>query len=616
MRDARTNCTSGFVQIEPTIQVLDSYSLIYDSIETRLASSSPSPITFPMNWGAFGNPAATCTTFAAPINLNFSVKRPRSTARTVPLCSIEENRQNHRKSLTEKVEERLLEDEQAPPAPKPSVPRPLPLQNDLLNYRARNLARQKASRPTAADMYLRVLRNDRSDGRAWIGLARLRARDGRNEAAREAFAEGARCCVGNAYVLQAWGVFEQRIGNTRRALELFQSAVATDPKHCASWVALGLWYQRFARNYTRASECFGRGAEADSKNYYLWHVWGVLERERRNYAAARRCFKNGIEANPRNGATYVAYGALEASLGRLENAEKLYMKAHKVAPRNAHAFVSHANVAERLGRRGHARVLLERARGLRSNDPAPLQALALLEYRAGDLKAARSCFSEAVQLNEKHAPTYLSWGCMERDLKNYSRARELFQQAVWASPGEQAVRAWHAWASFEFAQGNIDLARRYAGHGLVVNKRSTALLTLLGLISAKEGSFERAREYMEAAVKVSPRERKIWQMYERIESESGDARKAASVKERSIAAMRFDGGRLSVSAPLPGDFNSVGTWVGSDDLRGQKAETVRETRSIEPGRFTKTDGPFSFMWKSLKKEDTPKKKEGDKKKSS
>lgn len=543
-------------------------------------------------------PGASYALFTSAANVLYRTKRPRSSALIAPRCCVRDAYQSHRKSLTEKVEESLMEDEQAPPAPTPTIPRPLPLQNILLNYHARNLARAKASRPSAADMYLRILRNDRTNGRAWIGLARLRAKDGRTEAAREAFAEGARCCTGNPYILQAWGVFEERSGDTRRALELYQAAVATDPNHCPSWVALGLWYQRFAQDYARAADCFSRGAQANAKNYYLWHVWGVLERERRNYAAARRCFKNGLVANPRNAPTYVVYGALEASLGRLEDAQNLFLKAHKVAPRNVHALVSHANVAERLGKRGNARVLLERARVLRPNNPAPLQALALLEYRAHDLDAARKCFREAVELEKNHAPTFLSWACMERDLRNFGRARELFQQAVWASPGERAVRAWHAWSSFELSQGNLELARRYASHGLLANKRSTALLTLLATISCKEGDFERARELLEAAVKVSPRERATWQAYERIENQSGDAAKAAAVKERSIAAMRFDGARLAVSSSQAGDFNSVGTWVESDDLRGQKAETVREVRSVERMKFRKTDGPFSYLWKS------------------
>lgn len=40
------------------------------------------------------------------------------------------------------------------------------------------------------------------------------------------------CCGGQAY-----GVFEQRGGNLRRAMELFNQALSADPKHSATWLA-------------------------------------------------------------------------------------------------------------------------------------------------------------------------------------------------------------------------------------------------------------------------------------------------------------------------------------------------------------------------------------------
>jgi len=224
---------------------------------------------------------------------------PLSRTRPPPRCCFNERLKAHNDSLTRKVEESLLDAEQAPPPPSPSKPHPLPMQFELLAYHARNLARSKATRPSAESMYQRILHHDRTDGRAWIGLARLRFTDARYEDARATFREGSRSSLRNPHLLQAWGVFEERCGDTSRALSLFEAAVAADVNHCPSWVALGLWYQRYPRDYSKSAYCFSRGAEANPNNYYVWHVWGMLERQRQNYPAARRYFKKGIQANPR-----------------------------------------------------------------------------------------------------------------------------------------------------------------------------------------------------------------------------------------------------------------------------------------------------------------------------
>lgn len=517
---------------------------------------------------------------ASPLRLG--AKRPRSAPNRLPL-STRLARACAADDLSRKVKDSLLD---APPAPQTAAPTftppPLPVQRDLLTYRARVLARRPATRATAEAMYLRVLQQDPTDGRAWLGLARLHIKSGRPAQARAAFRDGARASRGNAHLLQAWGVFEERSGSPNRARALFLAAVRADETHCASWVALGLWWQRHGRDLDRASDAFAHGAEADPSNYYVWHAWGVLERERGRFRSARECFAKGVAANPRNGATYVVWGVLEDGLGRSEEAFRLFNKAHKVAPKNAHAFVSHAVAAERAGRVQEARSLLRRAQAVRPSDPAPLQALALLEFRAGRVEAARALFRDGARVSRTHAPLWHAWACVESASGNLPRARELFQEAVWAAPWtSHVVRTFHAWARLELGVGQIVRARAYVAHGLAVDAKSPALLALLAGIEAREGYIGRARALFERALVQSPRARFLWREYEQIEKDAGHPDRAAVVFERSVVAAQIVEQRLTVSPPLAGDFASAGMWIGEDDLQGQDAAIVRPTKAGE-----------------------------------
>lgn len=519
--------------------------------------------------------------FVGAVPLTLGAKRPRSAPKRLALtlcppraCSDD---------LSRKVKDSLLD---APPAPQTTAPSftppPLPVQRDLLTYHARVLSRRPNTRAAAETMYMRVLQQDPTDGRAWLGLARLHIACGRSEQARTVFRDGARAARGNAHILQAWGVFEERSGAPNRARALFGAAVRADATHCASWVALGLWWQRHGRDFDRAADAFARGAEADPSNYYVWHAWGVLERDRGRFKAARECFRKGVAANPRNGATYVVWGVLEDGLGRSESAFRLFETAHRVAPRNAHALVAHAVAAERAGRVQVARGLLLRARAVRPADPAPLQALALLEFRAGRVGAARALFRDGARVSRAHAPLWHAWGCVEAAEGNLPRARELFQEAVWAAPRTRhVVRTFHAWARLEMGVGRVARARAYVAHGLAVDPESPALLALLARIEAGDGYIGRARALLEKALVQSPRARFLWREYEQIEKEAGYPDRAGIVFERSVVAAQIVEQRLTVSSPLAGDFASAGMWIGEDDLQGQDAAIVQSAAVVD-----------------------------------
>lgn len=54
-----------------------------------------------------------------------------------------------------------------------------------------------------------------------------------------------------------------------------------------------------------------------------------------------------------------------------------------------------------------------------------------------------------------------AWGVLEHRAGNLDRARDLFQQGVWAQPKDRDVAlVWQAWGYLEAKAGNVTLARQ------------------------------------------------------------------------------------------------------------------------------------------------------------
>ncbi|CAM9337480.1 unnamed protein product, partial [Phaeothamnion confervicola] len=377
----------------------------------------------------------------------------------------------NRTALSLKVEAELLGyyDELVPgPGPGARAARPLRINVDLLSYQQARQAVQRGEVAEGVALYKRCVELDPRDGRGWLGLAQHEARRRDYAKARALYETGLRNSPDNPYLLQAsagglgdaYGVMEERLGNQRRAQELYVLATKVDPTHAASWVALGLLRQR-RRSPDEARRCFARATEADPGSYYAWLAWGVLERSLGDTAAARERFRRSARANPRNAAVYQAWGVMEADLGEYAAAEALFRRGFQESGRNTYVLQAWAVMEARRGQSQRAIELFEQAIALRPNDGAAYQAYALLVKGLGDVEGARKLFRRAAERSPRHAPTWQAWGLMEAGLGRTAAAREIFQQGVWACPRDKnVVRILQAWGMLEDAAGHLDDARK------------------------------------------------------------------------------------------------------------------------------------------------------------
>ena len=66
-----------------------------------------------------------------------------------------------------------------------------------------------------------------------------------------------------------------------------------------------------------------------------------------------------------------------------------------------------------------------------------------------------------------------AWGLLESECGNLDKARELFQQGVWAEPGSRDVaKVFQAWGVLERKAGNVELSRQLFKCAIKADPRS------------------------------------------------------------------------------------------------------------------------------------------------
>lgn len=453
--------------------------------------------------------------------------------------SIDESEASNFQEIQSPFEERKKEFVWGGGPRKEDYDRPLKVNLDILTYRARR-AQQRKNYTLAVRLWKRAMEMDPKDGRAWVAMGNYESKTKRNpNRAREMYNEGLESCPGNAYLLQALGILEQRQGDLSLAMELFKKATRLDPTHVASWVARGELESRFRRP-SEARLCFRRAVQAEPKSYYAWHCWAILEEKCKNELAARELFRRSISANPRNAASYQAWGVLEARLGNLDMAVELFEKGHEASPKNTHVMQAWACIESRRGNSELAISLLEKAMGIRPSDAAVYQAYAMLCRDLDDSEGALRLLELGLKADKTHLANYEVLGRIRANKGDIDEARRIFQQGIWAAPKTKGVaRLWTAWALAEAEAGDPDQARGYFKLALAAessHSSNTLILISWAKVEEEDGKIDRARSIFETAVRFDEQNRRLWTSFEAFER-----RVSGHVSQQTLSvAMRKD----------------------------------------------------------------------------
>ncbi|XVF62449.1 hypothetical protein PTKIN_Ptkin09bG0008800 [Pterospermum kingtungense] len=372
--------------------------------------------------------------------------------------------------------------------------KPLAVNLDLALYKARVLAR-KYQYEEAEKILEKCICYWPEDGRSYVTLGKILSKQSKMAEARAVYERGCQATQGeNPYIWQCWAVLETKMGNIRRARELFDAATVADKRHIAAWHGWAVLELKQG-NVKKARHLLAKGLKFCGGNEYIYQTLALLEAKANRYEQARYLFRQATKCNPKSCASWLAWAQLEVQQENNLAARVLFEKAVQASPKNRFAWHVWGVFEANIGNIDKGRKLLKIGHALNPRDPVLLQSLALLEYKHSTANLARVLFRRASELDPRHQPVWIAWGWMEWKEGNISTARELYQRALSIdSTTESAARCLQAWGVLEQRAGNLSAARRLFRSSLNINSQSYVTWMTWAALEEDQGNSVRAEE--------------------------------------------------------------------------------------------------------------------------
>ncbi|KAL0548441.1 hypothetical protein IC582_012892 [Cucumis melo] len=371
-----------------------------------------------------------------------------------------------------------------------ALERPLIINLDLALYRAKMLARN-FQYDEAQQVLQKCINKWPEDGRAYVALGKMLGKQMKAAEAKAVYERGCQATQGeNSYIWQCWAVLESRMGNIRKARELFDAATVANKKHIAAWHGWAVLELKQG-NIKKARNLLAKGLKYCGGNEYIYQTLALLEAKSNRYEQARYLFKQATKCNPKSCASWLAWAQLEMQLENNFLARELF----EASPKNRFAWHIWGLFEANLGNIEKGMKLLKIGHVLNPRDPVLLQSLGLLEYKNSSASLARVLFRRASELDPKHQPVWIAWGWMEWKEGNIVKARELYQRALLIdSASESAARCLQAWGVLEQRVGNLSAARRLYRSSLNINSQSYVTWMTWAALEEDQGNAIRAEE--------------------------------------------------------------------------------------------------------------------------
>ncbi|KAI3987518.1 hypothetical protein MKX01_003204, partial [Papaver californicum] len=257
------------------------------------------------------------------------------------------------------------------------------------------------------------------DGQLYVALGKVLSKQSKTDGARIIYEKGCQATQGeNPYIWQCWAVLESKMGNVRKARELFDAATVADKKHVAAWhgwAVLELKQGNISKARNLLGKVVQKAVQASPKNRFAWHVWVIFEANLSDIEMGRKLLKIGHALNPRD--------------------PVLLQRASELDPPHQPVWIAWGWMEWKEGNISKARELYQRALSIDSTTESAarcLQAWGVLEQRIGNMSAARRLFRSSLNINSQSYVTWMTWAALEEDQGNFIRAEEIrdlyFQQ--------------------------------------------------------------------------------------------------------------------------------------------------------------------------------------------
>ena len=190
-----------------------------------------------------------------------------------------------------------------------------------------------------------------------------------------------------------------------------------------------------SRFLQESAVCFEIAKALDPENVDLLYKFGDTLHDLRNYDYAEAMLQEALKHAPEHWGALYTYGVLLQDLGRLDEAISCYERAVVIDPAHAKCQNNFGAALLMSNRVDEALAHCTRAVELAPDFPLARNNLGNIYLRKGEYEAARSCYAEALALDEKLAPAYFGLGSAEQGLGSDSaRVEEFYRKAIELSP--------------------------------------------------------------------------------------------------------------------------------------------------------------------------------------
>jgi tetratricopeptide (TPR) repeat protein len=248
--------------------------------------------------------------------------------------------------------------------------------------------------------------------------------------------------------------------------------------------------------------CFEIGSALTPDNSQVLYKLGDTLHDLRIYDYAESVLLEAIKYAPYHWGALYTYAVVLQDLGRDEEATSYYNRAVMLNPDHANSQNNYGAALLRTNRLEEALAHCNQAARLDPSSPLVKINLGNIYLLMQEYETARTCFTEALSLNDNFAPAYFGLASVEQSLNsNPSRIKELFIKGIEINPS--IPEAHHALGNLLAGEGNPEALSHFsaAAH---LNNRLKNLQKDFGRACLKLGRREEALEHLRIALQQSP----------------------------------------------------------------------------------------------------------------
>lgn len=313
-------------------------------------------------------------------------------------------------------------------------------------------------------------------------------------------------------------------GNTERAIQLLQRAIALDPGFGVAHARLGeaFWAQYREKGDTvlaeRALEASLRARELDPDDPLVRIALGLSYRGTGRLEAAERELRTALRLQPASDQAYRELARVLAAQNRSDEALEAYQRAVSLRPEDWLNPNALGGFYYRQGRYAEAAAAYRRVAELLPGSSVGFVNLGAALHQAGEPRLAAESLERAVEIDPYDFALHNNLGVLRYSEGDFEAAAEAFERAVELAPFRSSY--WTNLGNAHERLNRIDASRKayeraaaLARDQVELNPVDAPALAMLAYLEAKLGRREVALERSEEAVRLAPTANRV--LYDR-----------------------------------------------------------------------------------------------------